>query len=237
MNGAPLALALAAAAVFVSAARRGSRDVGPSDDEDGLLRNRDGTPRVLYHQTAPQARQAIGRQGFRIDKIRNRGADKEMPDGVFVKLTPDPLGVGGAQVPVTVRITNPLHVRDRDQLRDWLTRESPEYGRARLDAETVDWEHKALWEAAWNNPPKRGPSTDPRAQKAHVEHMARLKQITDAWSAASDEASAAVRAVVTSALLAHGYDSLWMKRDEGTRGRAVETLVVLDPRRVTVHHP
>ena len=237
MNGTPWVLGLVGLSALAGAARRGSRDVGPFDAEDGLLRNRDGTPRVLYHQTAPQARQAIGRQGFRLDKIRNRGADKEMPDGVFVKLTPDPLGVGGAQVPVTVRITNPLHVRDRGHLWNWLAQNSPEYEPARYAAETVDRKYKDLWEAAWNNPPKRGPSTDPRAQKAHVEHMARLKQITDAWSAASDEASAAVRAVVTSALLAHGHDSLWMKRDEGTRGRAVETLVVLDPRRVTVHHP
>ena len=63
MNGSTLTLGLMGALAAAGAlSRRGSRNARPNL---GVMVNPDGTPRLLYHQTKPEAQQAIRRQGTR----------------------------------------------------------------------------------------------------------------------------------------------------------------------------
>jgi hypothetical protein len=230
MNGSTLTLGLMGALAAAGAlSRRGSRNARPNL---GVMVNPDGTPRLLYHQTKPEAQQAIRRQGFRTDKLSNRSSDREMPDGVFLKFNDAALGVGGTQIPVTARVENPLRVRDRAELVRWLSTNSLDYDAVRVEAERSDGDYNQSFDRAFKQKSPGLHRGTPESKVWYQEKSARIDAILAAWSPSSDAYSARLRAIVTQALLDAGHDSLWMERDEGTRGRAVETLVVLDPKRV-----
>ena len=235
MNGTSLTLGLVGALALAGTVRRGSRDARPGF---GVMVNLDGTPRVLYHQTRPQAQQAIRRQGFRTDKPLQRGSDREMPDGVFLKFNDAPLGVGGRQISVLARVYNPLRVHDREALLRWLSRHAPAYERLRVEAEKSDRDYDAAFDRAFKQDAPAGLHRGTPEWKAwHEGKSARMRAVLDVWVPSTDDYSKRLRALVTQALRDAGHDSLWMARDEGTRGRVVETLVVLDPERVKVWSP
>ena len=175
---------------------------------------------TLYHQTNPNAQRAIRKQGFRLDTARNRGSDREMPDGVFLKFNDAPLKMGGSQIPVMVMSTKPLRVQDRAELLRWLEANSPAYTRLRNEAEQSDRDYEAQWDAIWNG------SDHPDLED--------LKRVPREWGPSALDFSARLREQVTKSLHAKGYDSVWMQADEGTQNRTVETLVVLDPHDVVV---
>lgn len=230
MNGTHLTLGLMGALAAAGAlSRRGSRNARP---DLGVMVNPDGTPRLLYHQTKPETQQAIRRQGFRTDKLSNRSSDREMPDGVFLKFNDAALGVGGTQIPVTALVKNPLRVRDRAELVRWLSVNSSDYDDVRVEAEQSDKDYNRSFDRVFKQESPGLRRGTPEAKAWHQEKSARMDAVLAAWIPSEAAYSARLRAIVTQALLDAGYDSLWMGRDEGTRGRAVETLVVLDPKRV-----
>lgn len=184
----------------------------------------DGKPREVFHQTPWEAAQKIKAQGFKVSEARNRASDTEMPDGVFLKFTPDWLGVGGydpVQLRLVVRATNPLHVEDRGEMREWLSTHSKEWARLDKANQRAQQAWTSAFDAAWTD------MSLPFKQKSAL-----LDEINKDGDEKVIEIMAQMRQAVGAALREHGHDSLWMKRDEGTRGRYVETLVVLDPSQV-----
>ena len=87
--------------------------------------NADGTPKVVYHQTA---------EDFTIFEPRHQGAgtrDSDTPFGIFMKSSDKNIGVKGEkQMALYAKIVNPLTVVDRADLIYQLKKISPEYVKA-----------------------------------------------------------------------------------------------------------
>jgi len=189
-----------------------------------VIVTQDGKPREVYHQTPWDAAKKIKSQGFKVSEVRNRRDDTEMPDGVFLKFTPDVLGVGGydpVQLRLVVRATNPLRVMDRSDMRAWLVANSPEWTRLDMANQRAQRAWTSAFDAAWAD------RSLPFEQKSAL-----LDEINEDGNEKVVAIMAQMRQAIGDALREHGYDSLWMRRDEGSRGRLVETLVVLDPSQV-----
>lgn len=205
----------------------------------------------VWHQTTPEAEAAIRVQGFRLDLPLARVSDHEMPDGVFLKFTDDPVGVvpGHVMAPVQMlvraEVSHVLRVQDRAHLAG-LLKLDPEYRRRLAEREQLDVDYRARIDALeaqeeevyarayaqWMQIPKRSrPSRMP--QGAFQKLDAQIKRLLTEWSRLSDEKSAWVRERGTAFLRELGHDAVLMERDVGTRDRVVRTLVVMDPANVT----
>jgi GNAT superfamily N-acetyltransferase len=205
----------------------------------------------VWHQTSPQAQQAIRRQGFRLDLPRARESDTEMPDGVFLKFHDRPVGVvrgNPVQMRVRAQVDNLLRVRNRRELVALLENDA-EYRKLASDRKMVDVEYgrrvdeleeelDQIYKRVWEQHRRINPN-DPRRRLQHDEypelHAAdrRIKAVIDEWGRETDRASALLRKRITAFLRELGYDAVLMEHDRGSRGRTVRTLVVLDPSRVT----
>lgn len=206
----------------------------------------EGVRYKVWHQTSPAAAEAIRRQGFRIDLPGSRVSDREMPDGVFLKFTDQKIGVvkDPVQILVEANVRNPLILKDRDQLKSLLQTDE-EYNRLLADCgltneefrqkvADLDQEEDRIYEIVYAQRRARGEvgrmmrDEDPRL--ASVDE--RLKHTIQAWSRSLDEAATKVRKRVTELVRSLGHDAVLMVRDEGSFGRTVKTLVVLDPKSV-----
>ena len=89
-----------------------------------LLLNKDGTPKVLYHQTDGE---------FTVFDVGRYGAgtrDNETPFGIFLKSSEKDIGLRGKkQIPLYVRMENPLLAMNREQLTGKLKEMSPAYNK------------------------------------------------------------------------------------------------------------
>lgn len=87
--------------------------------------NEDGTPKVVYHQTA---------EDFTVFEPRHQGAgtrDSDTPFGIFMKSSDKNIGLNGEkQMALYAKIVNPLTVIDRADLIYQLKMISPEYVKA-----------------------------------------------------------------------------------------------------------
>ena len=217
---------------------------------------------VVWHQTTSAGAEAIRRQGFSLAYPRARINDHGMPDGVFLKFHDQPIGVAqpdevsvtGRPVQLRVKVDpgRVWRLRNRDDLAGVLDADR-EYRRLLNERRMVDvtWEreiktleaaqdarYKILWDAWRAAHPQDGRqrmasttlADDPQLQELDRKVNEALAQ----WGHDSDEASSAVRARVTARVRALGYDSVLVERDEGSFGRVVRTLVVLDPKRVEI---
>ncbi len=207
----------------------------------------EGVRYKVWHQTSPAAAQAIRRQGFRLDLPLARKRDPEMPDGVFLKFSPDPIRVvrGDAeQILVEAEVHNPLRVRDRDQLRSILMQDE-RYAQLSGEYQLIDHEYKKRVDEAEAESDRVYAQVyaqrealgftgrvrrieDPRLDATYIRTDAIIKE----WGERIDALAAEMRVVSTQILLKRGYDALFMDEDQGSFGRKVKTLVVLDPRKV-----
>ena len=90
--------------------------------------NEDGTPKVVYHQTA---------EDFTVFEPRHQGAgtrDSDTPFGIFMKSSDKNIGLNGEkQMALYAKIVNPLTVIDRADLIYQLKMISPEYVKAAVE--------------------------------------------------------------------------------------------------------
>lgn len=227
-------------------ARRG----GANDMEEGL--------RQAWHQTTAAAAQAIQREGFRLDLPRAGRMDTDMPNGVFLKFTADEIGVARTspedasevvQLPVQVMVCNPLRVWNREHLQIILTqdhryakllaefnRETDHHQKLLTQAEERVIEAYALaWERALRAGQLRpdGSVIGLRDQRLEAAE-ARVQEIIDEWERRTSKFPKKMQEESTRIIRDMGHDALWMQRDEGSGGRVVQTLVVLDPKKVFI---
>jgi hypothetical protein len=206
----------------------------------------EGVRYKVWHQTSPAAAEAIQRQGFRIDLPRARVSDREMPDGVFLKFTDQKIGVAKdpVQILVEANVRNPLILKDRDQLKSLLQTDE-EYNRLLADygltneefrqkVADLDEEEDRIYAIVYAQRRAKGEvgrmMRDEDLRLASVDE--RLKHTIEAWSRSLDGAATKVRKRVTELVRSLGHDAVLMVRDEGSFGRTVKTLVVLDPQNV-----
>ena len=101
--------------------------------------NKDGTPKVVYHQTATN---------FTVFDNSNPVAgmnDSETPNGFFFKDNDHDIGLGGTkQMAVYLKMEKPLHFRNREEANAWYRKNVPGYNslHKEFDAALAEYEPK-----------------------------------------------------------------------------------------------
>ena len=199
--------------------------------------NADGTPKVLYHQTASD---------FTIFDPKYPGAgtrDNETPFGIFMKSSDKNIGLNGdKQMALYARIVNPLEVQDRQHLTRELEKISPdfsaiseeyrnlneEYQRKVDDAGEAVRAHMLEWRKA-----------HPDASRRAIYEDARYNELSDAedalideWEEEAKKMEARSKEIITRDLEANGYDGVIILYDKGSFGRSTDTYIALHPEQV-----
>ena len=199
--------------------------------------NRDGTPMVLYHQTASD---------FTIFDPKYPGAgtrDNETPFGIFMKSSDKNIGLNGdKQMALYARIVNPLEVQDRQHLTRELEKISPdfseiseeyrnlneEYQRKVDDAGEAVRAHMLEWRKA-----------HPDASRRAIYEDARYNELSDAedalideWEEEAKKMEARSKEIITRDLESNGYDGVIILYDKGSFGRSTDAYIALHPEQV-----
>lgn len=205
--------------------------------KDSQVRDADGRLKVLYHQTDGE---------FTVFDTRHKGAgtgDDETPFGVFLKSTPQNIGVKGArQMELYADIKNPLRVRDRGDLVSNLKKLSPEYEEVKARSAAIDREYSKKFEKAkedfvnfiteWR---RQNPDA-PRSALYDVDGFNKVfdaeDTIVEEWGKAKDAVALQAKEAITAALRKSGYDGVIIAKDAGSWGRETDAYITLDPKQV-----
>ena len=204
---------------------------------DSQARDADGRLKVLYHQTDGE---------FTVFDTRHKGAgtgDDETPFGVFLKSTPQNIGVKGArQMELYADIKNPLRVQDRGDLVSNLKKLSPEYEEVKARSAAIDREYSKKFEKAkedfvnfiteWR---RQNPDA-PRSALYDVDGFNKVfdaeDTIVEEWGKAKDAVALQAKEAITAALRKSGYDGVIIAKDAGSWGRETDAYIALDPKQV-----
>lgn len=199
--------------------------------------NADGTPKVVYHQTAG---------GFTVFDTKQKGAgtsDNETPFGVFMKSSDKDIGLRGkTQMALYADIKNPLIANNRHDLTAQLRRISPEYSVLLDENSRLDEEYQIKFDQARNAVRnfrlqwrKDNPEADSRSLydvKAYNELDDKEDQIIEEWKTKADNLSTQAKTVLTRALRSAGYDGVILHNDVGSFGRSTDAYIALDPTQI-----
>lgn len=199
--------------------------------------NRDGTPMVLYHQTASD---------FTIFDPKYPGAgtrDNETPFGIFMKSSDKNIGLNGdKQMALYARIVNPLEVQDRQHLTRELEKISPDFS-------TISEEYRNLNEEYQRKVDDAGEAVrahmlewrkaHPDASRRAIYEDARYNELSDAedalideWEEEAKKMEARSKEIITRDLEANGYDGVIILYDKGSFGRSTDAYIALHPEQV-----
>ena len=185
---------------------------------------KDGLPMILYHQTTDVAATNIRQNHFNLGIIGSRSNDFEVPDGVFLKPSRDKIGIvkGDNQIPVVISVKNPLIVKNRAYLVEFLMRndEYKKYAKMCKDVEnrSLKWlSAKGDWDTA-----------DTRYGSKHAD------KYLDTSSKVVANHAVHARKVATQFLKSQGYDGVELEYDEGAMGKITKTIIVFDPQQIKI---
>lgn len=204
---------------------------------DSQVRDADGQLKVLYHQTDGE---------FTVFDTRHKGAgtgDDETPFGIFLKSTPQNIGVKGArQMELYADIKNPLRVRDRGELVENLIKLSPEYETLKAKSAVIDKEYSRKFEKAkedFVNFITEWRKQNPDASRSALYEVDEFNRVYDAedniveeWGKAKDAVALQAKEAITAALRMSGYDGVIIAKDAGSWGRETDAYIALDPEQV-----
>jgi hypothetical protein len=200
---------------------------------DSVMKEPDGSPKIMYHETNRDNAAAISQSGFDIDKIGARGSDETMPDGIFFKPTNEPIGVARTQplqMPFALSIQKPLQVRDRDHLAAILGKNQ----HWQKFATQYDRLEKSIVRAYEMMAKRQDDFHHREGRKASPESTRLQAQINKMFTKGREVAirvATKARALSTQIIRSAGYDGLVMERDQGgTFGnKYVTTVVIFQP--------
>ncbi len=191
--------------------------------------NENGEPLVVYHQTENEITEF---------NPRHPGAgrnDAITPYGVFTKPDDKDIGLRGKiQMPLYLRLKNPLVVNDRAALEAYLREHSKEIA-VKLDAaKQLDYEYHAKYEKALaakreilSSTPRAATPQERLAFLEQVDKQVGMSALLNKWEAMSNMLAAQTKEKVTELLESEGYDSLILENDEGSHGRSIKSYVAL----------
>ena len=199
--------------------------------------NKDGTPKVLYHQTSAD---------FTIFEPRHEGAgtrDQDTPFGIFMKSSDRNIGVKGEkQMALYARIVNPLRVTDRADLMYQLKKISPEYEKVSAELRSLNDEYQQKYDdakEAFRDYVTKWRQKNPNASRTAIYDDAAFNEVYEAEDNVLDEWEAEARKVelrskeaITRDLEKHGYDGVIIQSDEGSFGRSTDAYIALRPEQV-----
>lgn len=199
--------------------------------------NADGTPMLLYHQTAEE---------FEEFDPHHKGAgtnDDETPFGIFMKPTAEDIGLKGKkQMALYARILSPLMVSDRADLANQLKKMSPTYKQLIDQRKALSGEYQQKIEDAakkWAQYAKEYRIAHPDAPRSEIYEDAEFNKLyeaedilTEEWIEKADQLAEKCKEEITKTLRENGYDGVIIKKDDGSFGRSVETYIALDATQV-----
>lgn len=199
--------------------------------------NADGSPKVLYHQTAGD---------FTIFGTRHPGAgtrDSDTPFGIFLKSSDRSIGLKGEkQMALYAKIVNPLTVSNREDLVRQLKKISPEYTQVSEELRALNDEYQRKYddiEEKFNNYVAEWGKSHPGASRTAIYEDAGFIEISEAedsivdeWSTEAAKVEQRSKEAITRDLEANGYDGVIIQYDKGSWGRSTDAYIALHPEQV-----
>lgn len=199
--------------------------------------NEDGTPKVLYHQTA---------EDFTIFEPRHQGAgtrDSDTPFGIFMKSSDKSIGLNGEkQMALYAKIVNPLTVVDRADLIYQLKKISPEYVKAADELRELNDAYQKKYDdatkafrdyiAEWRKAHPDASRTALYDDAGFTEVYNAEDNILDEWEAEARKVELRSKEAITRDLESHGYDGVIIQFDKGSWGRSTDAYIALHPEQV-----
>ena len=176
-----------------------------------------GEPLVVYHET---------NKDWTIADVSGRHSvagkhDYLTPFGVFLKPTDKSIGIGKKQMALYADIKNPLEVADRDALADWLRKNIKGFdGFERFEKEGDEIENSL------------------RTESDRLMLEGKFKESTEKYEEflkvrkRNFNALATIKKNLDKKMRKTGYDGIHIIKDEGSRGRSVETWIALNPTQI-----
>ena len=199
--------------------------------------NADGTPKVVYHQTA---------EDFTIFEPRHQGAgtrDSDTPFGIFMKSSDKNIGVNGEkQMALYAKIVNPLTVIDRADLISQLKKISPEYVKAADELRELNAAYQKKHDDAtkafrdyileWRKAHPDASRTALYDDAGFNEVYEAEDNILDEWESKARKVELRSKEAITRDLENHGYDGVIIQFDKGSFGRSTDAYIALHPEQV-----
>lgn len=199
--------------------------------ESGKFNNIENKPRILYHQTT-----ANSLDEFDESKRKAGLSDTGTPKGIFLKETDEDIGLEGKnQLKFETTINNPLEIKNRDELKNFVSKNSERYKNiVENENKSDDYYAKKVeeLEQKWDHAYEReyyaqGEEKEKFKQETDLIDK-QLNDTLDQWQNSGRNVGKIAQEEITNTLRNLGYDSVILDEDEGSFGRKIKSYIVFD---------
>lgn len=191
--------------------------------------NEDGTPRIIYHQTAAE---------FNVFSNANLLAgrnDSETPNGFFAKDNDADIGVGGnKQMALYGDMKKPLHFKDRAEAKAWYSEHIDGYKGLTEKLNKLDEEYQSKYDAQetandeyYEQNYEAYVADDAEVTKKILENEDKLDDILEQWKDTTDTIRGELRELLDSYFIENdsGYDGIILDFDGRRKGENVKSYI------------
>lgn len=191
--------------------------------------NEDGTPRIIYHQTAAE---------FNVFSNANPFAgrnDSETPNGFFAKDNDADIGVGGnKQMALYGDMKKPLHFKDRAEAKAWYSEHIDGYKGLTEKLNKLDEEYQSKYDAQetandeyYEQNYEAYVADDAEVTKKILENEDKLDDILEQWKDTTDTIRGELRELLDSYFIKNdsGYDGIILDFDGRRKGENVKSYI------------
>lgn len=191
--------------------------------------NEDGTPRIIYHQTAAE---------FNVFSNANPLAgrnDSETPNGFFAKDNDADIGVGGnKQMALYGDMKKPLHFKDRAEASAWYSEHIDGYNGLTEKLNKLDEEYQSKYDAQetandeyYEQNYEAYVADDAEVTKKILENEDKLDDILEQWKDTTDTIRGELRELLDSYFIENdsGYDGIILDFDGRRKGENVKSYI------------
>ncbi|MDY5312511.1 MAG: hypothetical protein SPG91_07140, partial [Oscillospiraceae bacterium] len=191
--------------------------------------NEDGTPRIIYHQTAAD---------FNVFSNANPLAgrnDSETPNGFFAKDNDADIGVGGnKQMALYGDMKKPLHFKDRADANAWYSEHIDGYKGLTEKLNKLDEEYRSKYDAQetandeyYEQNYEAYVADDAEVTKKILENEDKLDDILEQWKDTTDTIRGELRELLDSYFIENdsGYDGIILDFDGRRKGENVKSYI------------
>ena len=191
--------------------------------------NEDGTPRIIYHQTATE---------FNVFSNANPLAgrnDSETPNGFFAKDNDADIGVGGnKQMALYGDMKKPLHFKDRAEAKAWYSEHIDGYKGLTEKLNKLDEEYQSKYDAQetandeyYEQNYEAYVADDTEVTKKILENEDKLDDILEQWKDTTDTIRGELRELLDSYFIENdsGYDGIILDFDGRRKGENVKSYI------------
>lgn len=191
--------------------------------------NEDGTPRIIYHQTAAE---------FNVFSNANPLAgrnDSETPNGFFAKDNDADIGVGGnKQMALYGDMKKPLHFKDRAEAKAWYSEHIDGYRGLTEKLNKLDEEYQSKYDAQetandeyYEQNYEAYVADDAEVTQKILENEDKLDDILEQWKETTDTIRGELRELLDSYFIENdsGYDGIILDFDGRRKGENVKSYI------------